>query len=88
MSYSSAFLLFIFSTFALVWLVVVRDHLKKDGTFSQGDIVTAFGNRGIVKSISDNGYVIVKFDDFESTVVFNLDGRLMKWHKEVSLKHV
>lgn len=63
-------------------------HKHKGGKeFQQGDIVTAFGNRGTVKSISDNGmFVIVKFDDFESTVVFNKDGRLMSWHKRPSLR--
>jgi hypothetical protein len=61
---------------------------KSRKPFRVGDHVSAFGNRGIIKSVSDNGYVIVKFDDFESTVVFNKDGRLMKWHKEVSLRKV
>lgn len=65
------------------------EGIQETGTFSPGDIVTAFGNRGIVKSISNNGmFVIVKFDDFESTVVFNKDGRLMKWHKRPSLRKV
>lgn len=65
-----------------------RNSKKKNGAiFTPGNKVTAFGNFGKVKSVS-NGFVIVKFDECESTVVFNEDGKLMKWHKEVSLKHV
>lgn len=65
-----------------------QDNKRKNGAaFSVGSKVHAFGNFGVVKNIS-NGFVIVKFDDFESTVVFNEDGKLMKWHKEASLKHV
>jgi hypothetical protein len=60
----------------------------KTGPFQKGDIVTAFGNTGEVKSISENGFVIVKFPEFESTVVFNLDGKLMSWNKDAILKKV
>lgn len=65
----------------------ISGELPPPMPFTKGDKVTAFGNEGVVKNISDNGmFLIVKFNDFESTVVFNKDGRLMKWHKEVSLR--
>ena len=54
-----------------------------------GDEVRAFGNKGVVKKLSENGmFLIVKFDDFPDPVVFNLDGKLMAWHKKPSLKKV
>lgn len=56
--------------------------------FQKGDKVTAFGNIGEVKSVGPNGYLTVKFDDFESTVVFHTDGKLMKWNKNVSLTKI
>lgn len=57
--------------------------------FQVGDKVTAFGNQGVVHSISSNGmFVNVKFKDFDSLVVFNIDGRLFKWNKKPTLKKV
>ena len=55
--------------------------------FATGDKVTAFGNKGVVKSISSNGlFLLVKFEDFDSIVIFNIDGKQTAWHKEASLK--
>lgn len=54
---------------------------------AKGDNIIAFGNKGVVKDVN-NGFVIVKFEDCESTVVFKEDGRLMSWHKEVSLRKI
>jgi hypothetical protein len=57
--------------------------------FEIGDKVVAFGNEGVVHSISSNGmFLHVKFKEFESLVVFNIDGRLFKWNKKPTLKKV
>jgi len=56
-------------------------------SFKIDDNVIAFGNKGVVKGISVNGlFLLVKFEDFESIVLFNIDGRESAWHKEPSLK--
>lgn len=58
-------------------------------SFKVNDKVKAFGCTGIVKAISVNGmFVHVKFPEFDSLVVFNIDGKLMSWHKKSSLKLV
>jgi hypothetical protein len=56
--------------------------------FQKGDKVEAFGCKGEIKSVGVNGYVTVKFEDCESTVVFKTDGKLMSWHKKASLRKV
>lgn len=57
--------------------------------FQMGDRVMAFGSRGNVHSLSSNGlFVMVKFDDFDSLVVFNTDGKMFKWNKKPILKKV
>lgn len=57
--------------------------------FEIGEKVKAFGNRGVVKSISINKmFVNVKFDNFDSLVVFYIDGKICQWHKKPSLKKV
>lgn len=57
--------------------------------FQVGDKVTAFGCKGFVKKLSDNGmFVLVKFPECESLMIFNNDGKLMEWHKKPSLKLV
>ena len=57
--------------------------------FQVGDRVVAFGNRGNVHSLSQNGlFINVKFDDFDSIVVFNTDGKMFKWNKKPILKKV
>lgn len=55
--------------------------------FKVGDRVAAFGNRGVVHSISINGmFLNVKFNDSDSLVVFNIDGRIFRWNKKPILK--
>jgi hypothetical protein len=57
--------------------------------FKIGDKVRAFGNRGVVKTISKNEmFVEVKFDKVETTVIFNIDGRVFKWNKYPILKKI
>lgn len=57
--------------------------------FEVGDKVRAFGNLGIVKSLSKNGmFLEVKFDNVDTTVVFLIDGKIAKWNKKPSLKKV
>lgn len=57
--------------------------------FQVGDIVRAFGNKGIVKSISKNGmFLEVKFDKVDTTVIFNIDGRIFGWNKNITLKKI
>lgn len=57
--------------------------------FEVGDKVRAFGNTGIVKSISKNGmFLEVKFDKVETTVIFNIDGRMFTWNKNITLKKI
>jgi hypothetical protein len=58
--------------------------------FKVGDIVTAFGNKGVVVSLSKDGsFVNVKFKECEfSSVVFNSDGKLFRWNKKPALKKV
>ncbi len=55
------------------------------GTFAVGDAVTAFGNKGIVKAVA-NDFVHVTFEEAPAVMVFRLDGKLMKWHENVSLR--
>jgi hypothetical protein len=58
-------------------------------SFSVGDKVRAFGNKGKVKSLSTNGmFVVVRFDNTEHDVIFYLDGKLFKWNKLPILKKV
>jgi hypothetical protein len=55
--------------------------------FKVGDKITAFGNAGIIKSLSPNGlFLIVRFTDVDHDVIFNTDGRLFKWNKTPILK--
>jgi hypothetical protein len=57
--------------------------------FKVGDRVRAFGNVGVVKSISTNGmFLEVIFDKVEHTVVFLIDGRIFRWNKRPVLKKV
>lgn len=57
--------------------------------FEVGDKVRAFGNIGIIKSISKNGmFLEVKFDKVETTVIFNIDGRMFTWNKNITLKKI
>lgn len=57
--------------------------------FEIGEKVRAFGNSGVVKSLSKNGmFLEVKFNKVDTTVVFNIDGRLFKWNKVPSLKKI
>lgn len=52
-----------------------------------GDRVTAFGNRGTIKKISENGmFLIVRFDGVNDDMIFYRDGRLFKWNKKPTLK--
>lgn len=54
-----------------------------------GDRVSAFGNRGTIKKISENGmFLIVRFDNTEDDMVFYRDGKLFKWNKKPTLKLV
>lgn len=57
--------------------------------FQVGDRVRAFGNIGVIKSISKNGmFLEVKFDKVETTIVFNIDGRIFGWNKNITLKKI
>ena len=58
-------------------------------TFQVGDRVSAFGNKGIIKSASTNGlFLIVRFDKTEHDIIFYLDGKLFKWNKKPILKKI
>lgn len=74
------------------WIWNIRALNKRNkykfAPFQKDDIVEAFGNIGVVQSVGQNGYLSVKFEDCESLVVFNTNGKLMKWHKNVSLKKI
>jgi len=65
-------------------------HQEKEQPFQPGDrVIALFGNEGKVHSISANGlFLSVKFDNFDSLVVFNIDGRASAWHKEPSIKRI
>ena len=80
----------LFTAFTLVILVAAIFTTKKNGTsesFAKGDVVTAFGNKGIVKSISSNGmFVEVQFEGAPCTTLFDIDGKCMKWNKRSSLE--
>lgn len=58
--------------------------------FKVGDIVEAFGVRGVVTKVLSNGGhpVLVDFERLpgEAEEEFTPDGRLFYWHKEPSLK--
>jgi hypothetical protein len=57
--------------------------------FQVGDKVTAFGNKGVVHSISVNGmFVNVRFKEFDSLTVFYIDGKIHKWNKKPTLKKI
>lgn len=57
--------------------------------FEVGDKVRAFGNTGIIKSISKNGmFLEVKFDKVETTIIFNIDGKMFTWNKNITLKKI
>lgn len=57
--------------------------------FEVGDKVRAFGNIGIIKSISKNGmFLEVKFDKVETTIIFNIDGKMFTWNKNITLKKI
>lgn len=81
-----------FSWLFWVWIFLFKRNQavmeKQSSLFQKGDKVEAFGNIGEIRSVGPEGHLIVKFEDFESTMVFNNDGKLMKWHKHVSLKKV
>lgn len=69
--------------------ILATSFEPKTGPFQKGDKVTAFGNIGEVKAISENGmFVHVKFPEFDSLVVFNIDGKFTKWNKNVSLRKI
>lgn len=59
------------------------------GEFCVGDRVRAFGNLGVIKSLSKNGlFVEVKFDKVDITVIFLKDGRISMWNKKPTLKKI
>lgn len=73
----------------LLLVIILSPKEPKTDPFQKGDKVTAYGNVGEVKSVSENGmFVVVKFPEFDSNVIFNIDGRHASWCKEVSLRHV
>jgi hypothetical protein len=52
-----------------------------------GDRVTAFGNRGTVKRISENGmFLVVGFDGTNNDMIFYRDGKMFQWNKKPVLK--
>jgi hypothetical protein len=54
-----------------------------------GDRVKAFGNKGTIKKISENGmFLIVRFDDTNDDMIFYRDGRLFKWNKKPILRKI
>lgn len=56
--------------------------------FKVGDIVEAFGIRGVILNIDETVFRMnVEFDGIHS-VIYNLDGHLCHWHKEPSLKFI
>ena len=61
--------------------------MSNETKFEVGDIVMAFGNKGVVTKISCNhvGYVLVDFA-IGYLVCFFPDGKTMPWHAEPSLK--
>lgn len=57
--------------------------------FQKGDKVSAFGCTGVVKCISNDGHFVeVTFPEAPGTVIFNIDGKLFRWAKEVSLTKI
>jgi preprotein translocase subunit YajC len=86
LQYIFAFLVFLV-TFGWLYILYksIVDLKNTLAPLKPGDKVTAFGNVGTVKSVTEL-HIIVKFDDFDSQVVFNKDGKLMSWHKKVSLR--
>lgn len=56
--------------------------------FKVGDIVEAFGCRGVVVKLDKNfDYSVeVFFDDYQGSIDFLGSGQLFRWHKEPSLK--
>lgn len=56
--------------------------------FQVGDIVEAFGVRGVVKDVnpSESQLIIVEFENGPSVACFFIDGRACAWHKKPSLK--
>lgn len=62
---------------------------KRTGPFLVGDKVKAFGNIGIVKSISTNGmFLEVTFVEAPNTIIFTIDGKIHSWNKRASLEKV
>ena len=56
--------------------------------FKVGDIVEAFGVRGVILNIDETVFRMnVEFDGIHS-VIYNLEGYLCFWHKEPSLKFI
>lgn len=57
--------------------------------FKPGDIVEAFGLRGVVRSIKNGSIYPVEVDldieDYSEYEVFTVDGLLHEWHKTPSL---
>ena len=58
--------------------------------FKVGDIVEAWGVRGVVTGyVNQPEYIEVKFDNAQAYVTtFFVDGKYMAWHEEPSLKLV
>lgn len=55
--------------------------------FKVGDIVEAFGVRGVVKRIGSHPIYPIDVElDFGSSETFTIDGRGYLWHKTPSLK--
>jgi hypothetical protein len=54
--------------------------------FKVGDIVEAFGFRGAVTDVHDDGTVNVYFGAIRKSENFYSTGHLFRWHKEPSLK--
>jgi len=51
------------------------------------DRVTAFGNRGTIKKISENGmFLIVRFDGVNDDMIVYRDGKIFQWNKKPVLK--
>ncbi len=76
-----------FTLAVLIAAIFTNTGTSSSEAFAKGDSVTAFGNKGIVKSISSNGmFLEVAFDGASTTVVFNSDGKIHNWNKRPSLE--
>ena len=59
---------------------------QQEQEFRAGDIVEAFGCRGVVASSGD--LIFVRFNEDDRISTFQLDGKEIYWHKLPSLKFV